>query len=254
MAFTVSHAVLAPILHYFTGRTLPIAAIAIGCMTPDLHRLFTQNNYLIAHQWSGIFSFSLWVGLFFCGLWYWLYRPVLYRVLGLEDVLPLSSLTAIIKFICLLVVGLLCGISTHLIWDGLTHVDFRTFAFHEFLSQPVPLFSNIYPMHRILQIGSSVLALPFIFWMSWYYFRKHRLSIYPPLAARRLGVMIFIFSLAVGLFSFLDYIRHIPEQYFKFGTYYIVGRSINEFSQGFLLSLSLGCILFMFLDRDRRLG
>ena len=44
MPFTISHAVLAPPLAKLSGDRLPIAAIAIGCMTPDLHRLFTQAN------------------------------------------------------------------------------------------------------------------------------------------------------------------------------------------------------------------
>jgi len=44
MPFTISHAVLAPPLAKLSGDRLPIAAIAIGSMTPDLYRLFTQAN------------------------------------------------------------------------------------------------------------------------------------------------------------------------------------------------------------------
>ncbi len=70
--------------------------------------------------------------------------------------------------------GLTIGNATHLIWDGLTHHDFRSFAFQDFLAQSVQLGTGIYPMHRILQIGSSILALPFLLWMSLHYYRKHR--------------------------------------------------------------------------------
>ena len=45
MPFTISHAVLAPPLSKLSGGRLPIAALAIGCMVPDLFRLFTNANY-----------------------------------------------------------------------------------------------------------------------------------------------------------------------------------------------------------------
>ena len=44
MPFTISHAVLAPPISKLTGHALPVAALAIGCMVPDLYRLFTQEN------------------------------------------------------------------------------------------------------------------------------------------------------------------------------------------------------------------
>ncbi|HCL58892.1 MAG TPA: DUF4184 domain-containing protein, partial [Acinetobacter sp.] len=36
MPFTLSHAVLAPPISYLTGNRLPVAALAIGSMVPDL--------------------------------------------------------------------------------------------------------------------------------------------------------------------------------------------------------------------------
>ena len=49
MPFTLSHAVLAPPISYLTGNRLPVAALAIGSMVPDLHRLFTHTNSNITH-------------------------------------------------------------------------------------------------------------------------------------------------------------------------------------------------------------
>ena len=54
MPFTLSHAVLAPPLARLSRGHLPIAALAIGCMTPDLYRLFTTETIALTHQWSGI--------------------------------------------------------------------------------------------------------------------------------------------------------------------------------------------------------
>lgn len=247
MAFTLSHAVLAPLLHKLSMHFLPIAALAIGCMTPDLHRLFTPHSYPQFHQWSGIFSFSLWIGLGFCGVWYLLYRPVIYRLLGLNDDLHIRSIFECLSFILRCGVAVLVGIATHLIWDGLTHVDFRTFAFHDFLSQSVQIFHHSYPMHRVLQIGSSAIALPFLVWMSYVYFAQHRTEAVskPTLYS---GIAILLLSLLFGFLSLIDYLRYIPDTLWQQNLYYFTGRSINEFSQGFLSCWSLACVLFLFFN------
>ena len=77
MPFTLSHAVLAPPIAKITRYKLPIGALAIGCMTPDLVRLFTDENVTISHEWAGLIIPDLLLGLIFCVLWYVLYRPVL---------------------------------------------------------------------------------------------------------------------------------------------------------------------------------
>ena len=254
MAFTVSHAVLAPLLHKLSYHSLPIAALAIGCMAPDLYRLFTSENSNTTHQWNSILTHTLWLGLGFCVVWYALYRPVLYRFLGLQDPITLNNLKGGFVFINMTVVALILGICTHLIWDGLTHADFRTFIFHDFLAQNVMLFGQQFPLHRVLQIGSSFLALPFILWASWHYYQQHRQHVAVPQAIRIWAAVILGLSLLIASFSALDYLRHIPEAYFAMGLYHITGKTINEFSQGFLITFSLGCLLFLFFDRDQRLG
>ncbi len=88
--------------------------------------------------------------------------------------LNLNTIKSVLGFVGGLILALLIGNATHLIWDGLTHHDFRSFAFQDFLAQSVQLGTGIYPMHRVLQIGSSILALPFLLWMSLHYYRKHR--------------------------------------------------------------------------------
>ncbi|MGB8697501.1 DUF4184 family protein, partial [Acinetobacter sp.] len=152
MPFTISHAVLAPPLAKLTGYRLPISALAIGTMTPDLYRLFTSETYDISHQWQGLIVPNLLIGLSFCLLWYGLYRPVIFRWIGLVKPIDYGSFDKMTGFILCVILALLVGISSHLIWDGLTHSDFRTFAFDQFLNRPVSLFDHIYPMHRVLQI------------------------------------------------------------------------------------------------------
>ena len=156
MPFTLSHAVLAPPLSKLTGHRLPIAALAIGCMVPDLIRLFSNSQDAHTHLWRALIQPDLWMGLAFALLWYALYRPVIYRFLGIRHDLALHSFSSAIRFFISISLAILLGTATHIIWDGLTHVDFRTFAFHDWLSQNITLFQYSYPLHRILQIGSSI--------------------------------------------------------------------------------------------------
>ena len=129
MPFTLSHAVLAPVLSRLSRGHLPIAALAIGCMTPDLYRLFTPASIMLAHQWSGLLFPNLPIGLLFCVLWYLLYRPVIYDFLGLQHDLKIKSFDDAMAFIFMSCLAIILGAATHLIWDGLTHLDFRSFAF-----------------------------------------------------------------------------------------------------------------------------
>ena len=250
MPFTLSHAVLAPPLAKLSGQRLPIAALAIGCMLPDLHRLFTLRQDPTPHLWSALFYPNLFLGLMFCALWYLVYRPALYRFVGIHHPLNLNTIKSTLGFVCGLILALLIGNATHLIWDGLTHHDFRSFAFQDFLAQSVQWGAQTYPMHRILQISSSILALPFLLWMSLHYYKKYQQIKPVSIKVRGYAVGLITLSVALGCFSLWDYARHIPDALWQEELYYFTGRAINEFSQRALLMFSLGCLLFLFLDRQ----
>ncbi|MCH7336500.1 DUF4184 family protein [Acinetobacter sp. NIPH 2699] len=249
MPFTLSHAVLAPPLSKLSKGHLPIAALAIGCMTPDLYRLFTPENFALTHQWSGILFPNLPIGLFFCILWYLLYRPVIYRFLGIQHALNIKSFDAAITFSLMSCFAIIVGTATHLIWDGLTHLDFRTFAFKTMLAQKISLFGSSYPLHFILQIGSSIMALPFIFWMCLSYYQKHKQNKVVPKKIKFFVWISLIISTLGGLLSVLDYSRHIASEIWMKESYFFIGKSINEFTQTGLTIFTVSCLLLLFLDR-----
>jgi len=253
MPFTLSHAVLAPPLSRLSQGHLPIAALAIGCMTPDLYRLFTQENIALTHQWSSMFFPNLPLGLCFCLLWYLIYRPVAYCCLEVQDPLNIKSLDDFISFSFLTCIALIVGISTHLIWDGLTHLDFRTFAFKEILSQNVYLFGFNYPLHFVLQIGSSIIALPFLVKMCWHYYKTHQYHHPVPTRFKGFALISMVFSIVYGLFSVWDYSRHISTELWNNERYFFIGKSINEFTQAGLTVFTMACLLFLFLDRNERI-
>ncbi|WP_151768866.1 DUF4184 family protein [Acinetobacter colistiniresistens] len=253
MPFTLSHAVLAPPLSKLSQGHLPVAALAIGCMTPDLYRLFTQETIAITHQWSGLLFPNLPIGLFFCLLWYLIYRPVIYRVLGIQHPLHIHSFDQAVAFILMNCFAILFGSATHLIWDGLTHLDFRTFAFKELLAQNISLLGLNYPLHLILQIGSSLITLPILMQMCWRYYQQHKGTQPSSIQERWFFVISLIISTISAFLSIWDYSRHIPASLWNSERYFFIGKSINEFTQTGLSLFTVSCLLFLFLHRNQRL-
>ncbi|NKG34587.1 DUF4184 family protein [Acinetobacter junii] len=251
MPFTLSHAVLAPPLSKLTKGHLPIAALAIGCMTPDLYRLFTQANLPIAHQWSGVLFPNLPIGLFFCLLWYLIYRPVIYRVLGIIHPLNIKSFDRIIAFVLMTCFAIIIGTATHLVWDGLTHLDFRTFAFRDLLAQNISILGLNYPLHFILQITSSVVALPFIFCMCKSYYHTYKQLKAVPVKIKLFMVISLIISTISGMLSVWVYSRHIHFYLWNTERYFFIGKSINEFTQTGLILFTASCLVLLFLDRNK---
>ncbi len=254
MPFTLSHAVLAPPLAKLSGNRLPIAALAIGCMVPDLFRLFSEDDTGISHHWHAVLYPDLAIGLAFCLLWYLLYRPVLYRFFGLRHDLNIQSLSGAMKFSLAACIAVIAGTATHIIWDGLTHADFRTFAFKNILQQPVSFGSHIYPLHRVLQIGSSAAVLPVLVWMCWRYYRqRHQHG--PVQAKIKYAVWsILAVSAAAGLLKLWLFFHSPFFTRWSSDLYEIIGRSCNEFAQGALTAFSICCLIFLIFDRGQRLG
>ena len=248
MPFTVSHMVVAPPLAKLFGQRIPMAAIAIGAMTPDLYRLFTTETYNLSHQWQGLYSINLALGLFFCGLWYLLYRPVLFRFLNITDPLGIHSSIRACGFVLMLCFGIMLGAATHLIWDGLTHLDFRTFAFSNFLGQPVTLLNQTYPMHRVLQIGSSIAVLPLLIWMGFHYYLKHKQPLKINKRIQSFAIVLILISLLSVCFAYYDYAQGLNIAFADLDLYAYFSRSINQFATAALISFSLGCLVFLILD------
>lgn len=248
MPFTLSHMVLAPPIAACSGRHLPLAALAIGCMCPDLYRLFTRADFDFSHQWSSVYSFNLAIGLFFSILWYGLYRPFIYRLLQLEHPLQLHHTRAWLFFILGSCIAIMLGTATHIIWDGLTHVDFRSFIFEAFLSSHVQLGSHSYPIHRILQIACSVLSLPILVLMFRHYFKAHRCPNELPKKLRYYCYSVLLVSLCHATVAYFNYAQQLKLEGSVFSLYAYLGYAGNQFAQAFLISFSIGCILYRFMD------
>lgn len=247
MPFTLSHAVIAPPLAHYTR--LPLAGVVIGCMTPDLSRLFTPptSNALsiLAHTWHGIIYPDLWIGLFFAGLWYILYRPMIYYYAGLYDPLAINHILDSIKFIFRLICAIILGTATHIIWDGLTHLDFRTFAFHQLLGTKIYILNQVYPLHYILQISCSAIALPILIYMLYRYYHQYRQNNILSILDKYLALFYFILPNSIA--SYQIYQFYLVYQ--KINIYDLIGRGFNIFSFTFLIVFTFMSLIFLIIQR-----
>jgi len=241
MAFTLSHCIVAIPLTKFFKQRIPFASIAIGSMTPDLYRLLTTQSGFVSHQWTSVIVPNLFIGLLFCFLWYYIYKPTLSYIF-ISKYPKTNQSNHLIRFF-LLIIGLLLGCITHLIWDGLTHLDHRTLLFHTILSQEFIIFNQSYALHFLLQIFSSFIALPVLFYFMYQYFKNYMQLKIESLGYLKAILCIFILStLAGSLYSFC-YIFYLTPNIFNQNAYYYLGRILNLFTVGFLISSTIFCLI-----------
>lgn len=245
MPFTLAHTVIASPISKISNNHLPIAALAIGSMTPDLFRLFSNSVGLETHAWNALIYPNLILGLAFCGLWYGLFRPTIYSCLTLKDDLNISNIFSLVKFLGYVSFALIIGNVTHILWDGLTHLDSRTLISFSFFESSISVFNRQYSYYFLLQILSSILPLPFIFWMILRYYQKHHQKKLVQNHHGFLLMSIFISCLA-GFIYLSDYALKIHPEMWINHPYYFLGRMINKFTQASLLCFSASCLIYQF--------
>lgn len=252
MPFTISHAVLAPPLARLSKHKLPIAALAVGCMAPDLIRFFVQNNNNASHQWSAIIQPNLWVGLFFTVLWYAFYRPMLYRVFALNDPIRLPTWRKKVFFMLMMVLAIMLGTVTHLLWDGFTHADARTLLFYDELSKKINILGHFISVHMLLQLLSSAIPLPILAYMVWSYAKKHHVH--------RMSIHIVAIALIVVLMCALGFIEvwlqganTLNWPRLKIDPYHTIGDALVSFFKGALLGLTMSSVLYMLHKKTKQL-
>lgn len=251
MPFTLSHMIVAAPINKLSRGKLPLAALAIGSMTPDLYRLFTTSNIGTTHQWSSVLSYNLVLGSLITLCWYCLYRPVLFRFFNLAHPLRLDSTRDYFSFSLVAAIAIMLGASTHILWDGLTHLDDRTYAFYNFLSQNIHLGSFTYPVHRVLQIFSSIIALPPLLWMLRSYILRHQRTRPSRLWIQHYAWGLMCCSLFAGLLGYYLFNQNFNPELIRVDLYYYIGRSLNQFASYFLTIFTVGCILFKSIDIKR---
>jgi hypothetical protein len=188
MPFTLAHPAAAVPLRRALGRFGVLSALAIGSLTPDLAYFLPLGiGRRASHSLAGLFWFCLPVGLAAYGVFHCvLKRPLasllperaqrgLAPLLARSPGLPAAPWSAV-------VVSLLAGAVSHLLWDLLTHegaAEVRSWP--PLRSLVVSLRSDPHLVYRVLQHGSTLLGFALIAHWSLRWLRGAADA--PPLAA-----------------------------------------------------------------------
>jgi hypothetical protein len=120
MPFTLCHPAALAVLPSRVRRTLPLAALAIGSMTPDFEYLLRLKPLSVwSHTVPGLIVFCLPAGLVTWIAWEQIARGPTRELLALRtepSAWPLS-----IRSLVLASLAVLAGAASHLAWDSFTH-------------------------------------------------------------------------------------------------------------------------------------
>jgi uncharacterized protein DUF4184 len=174
MPFTFSHAAAA---WPFRKTRLEMPALVIGCFAPDFpYFMFFKRYGFIGHTLLGAFFFDLPVSLAVLWLFYAYQRQPLLMLLPKGFRMRMKPGEGDLSFWplarpALIVVSILVGTATHILWDSFTHSFYWPYRNWRFLSDVVhiPIAGNM-QMYKVLQYASSVFGLVFVaVWVFFWY-------------------------------------------------------------------------------------
>ena len=169
MPYALAHPAAAVPLAKLLGRNAVPSALAIGSMIPDAWYLVPMLERGDSHDALGALSFCLPAGLIAYAAFHMIFKQPMLALLprNLAGRLAAWTTPALpeVPFVSVLL-SLIAGIATHLVWDGFTHQGH--FAFLE-----TKLFAGV-RVHRVLQHASTVLGSAFLAWWLWRKLRATR--------------------------------------------------------------------------------
>jgi Domain of unknown function (DUF4184) len=158
MPFTPSH--VAAVLPFVRTPLLP-AALVIGSMGPDLFFYIPLPiSRADTHSWLGVVTIDLFFGVLVFVLWQLMFRAPIVDFLPLPArmriaAMPWSGIRPLgmswFRLVVVLVISVLLGTVSHVVWDDFTHDDW--------LTQHLPALQHDWgskPIYRWLQYASSL--------------------------------------------------------------------------------------------------
>jgi hypothetical protein len=174
MPFTLSHAAAA---WPFRKTPLEMPALLTGCFAPDFaYFMFISPRGFIGHTLLGAFIFDLPVSLLVLWLFYAYVKRPLSMLLPKGFRMRLKRGNGGFSFwppgrLALIVVSILIGTATHILWDSFTHTFYWPYRHWSFLSDVVyvPAAGNM-QMYKVLQYASTLFGLVFVaVWVFFWY-------------------------------------------------------------------------------------
>jgi uncharacterized protein DUF4184 len=176
MPFTLSHPAAA--IPFLRMRLDP-SALVIGCMAPDFeYFLHFAPEGGFGHTLAGAFAFDLPAAFIVLWLFHvyakdplytWLPESVRRRIRLGPAALPVRNF---LEF-ALVLLAILIGVATHILWDSFTHQNFWPYQHWQFLHRTVllPVYGSMEYV-RVIQHGSTVFGAAVLVLWFWLWFRR----------------------------------------------------------------------------------
>jgi hypothetical protein len=164
MPFTLAHP--AAVLPLARLRPLPLSALVIGSVAPDLpYFLLLSTAHRFGHTAAGIWYFSVPAGLACWALFHAVLKMPLLSLLPEEHRRQLSAVAsrpwfASWRALCLAALAVIVGVYTHVVWDSFTHADGWSARHLPWLGDSAFEFGGgKVPVFKVLQHLSTLLGL-----------------------------------------------------------------------------------------------
>lgn len=224
MPFTISHAIAAFPLHHLTRRKIPVMPVVIGSMSPDFpYLLFMTPVHAPGHSIPGVWIYCLLPALLMLALWYrWLEKPILNLL-----ALPQGQIVWNIREGLLVILGVLLGAYSHLLWDATSH------SYGYFVQNSEFWHAELFglPLYKLNQYGSGVLGLAGL--VLWY--AKLKTESQQVVESTHLKMAFVIYTGSILLFVLAANLLHESA-----GLSYVVVRS----AIGLINGIAIGCVIY----------
>lgn len=230
MPYTISHAIIALPISIISKRKVPVVTVVVGAASPDFPYLVSLSpTHAPGHSALGVLVYCLIPSLLILFIWYrWLEIPTLefWKLQTRTD-------TDIMPSVGLIVVGVLLGAYSHVLWDATSHS-------YGFIAENSEFWQKSYlslPLYKWNQYGSGVLglvALSFWYISNWL---KNNSSKYH--GNFYLGTV--VYGVSISILIFLVSMTHKTSSLYEL----IVGISIAVMSGGVVGSIVYGVLIIL---------
>ncbi len=163
MPFTFAHPAIILPLHRFFRRWVSLTALIIGSIIPDFEyfiRMSSNRSY--SHTLSGMFWFDLPLGILVCFIYHNLVRNTFISQLPyvlhsrLSNFKRFSWNKYFQKNWLIVIISMLIGTFSHLVWDHFTHERGYVLQLYNFFNQDINDTVLPVPEYTTLQVISSI--------------------------------------------------------------------------------------------------
>jgi len=261
MPFTFAHPAAILPAKYFPKKWISYTALAIGSMTPDFEYFFRMRNLgIYGHTWTGLFWFDLPIAFILTLIYHAFVKNSLIDNLPLMFRQRLSCFKDLNWFGHLkqnflsVLICLIIGIATHILWDSFTHRTGYFVTHIPWLLKNTEIFGIGQVRFYILQVVSSSVGLILLFYALFMLPKDKTVG-----RKNILWYWLTVLCIMVGIVSLRIYIsmHRLPLEHFKdvltihFYKSFFNHRSADDFIMTFFSAFLISLVLAPLILRKR---